>query len=226
MRACWKLALLLVGFAMAASPARAQITFLRSEQTREVSAGGQLIGPATLDSTTASLLRPDGSALVIFRTENTIGPGLGLETNLGFRISGGVWGEVNGAWSRTQLRTRVSDDVESVGAQTITGTLFRFSVEGAVLRYFAEQETLSFFVRGGAGWMRELAGDSVLVEDGVVAHAGVGFRHWFREYARGRLRKAGVRVEFRANIRSAGVSFGEQKLRVSPAAAGNLVFGF
>ncbi len=84
----------------------------------------------------------------------------------------------------------------------------------------------SFFTRAGAGWMRELTGGASLASDGVVANAGIGVRHWWRDRPKGSFRRLGFRAEFRLNIRSTSLSPLEPAARVGAAAAGNFVMGF
>jgi len=192
----------------------------------EFTVGGAFQGPVSFGTANADLLRSDGSRLTLFRTENRSSLGYGLETSLAFQLRRSVWAEVGGGFTRADLRTRVSGDAESVGADTVTADLVRFSVQGAALWYFRDRGRTAWFVRGGAGWMRELAGDATLVEDGLLGHGGIGLRHWWRDGTRGTVKRIGLRLEFRADLRSPGISLGDGGMRVGPAAAGHLVFGF
>jgi len=192
----------------------------------ELNVGGAFLGPVSFGKASADLLRSDGSRLTLFETENRSSPGYGVEASLAFQMRRSIWAEVTGGFTQADLRTRISGDAESVGAETVTANLRRFTVQGAALWYFRVRGRTGWFVRGGAGWMRELAGESTLVEDGIIGHGGIGLRHWWRDGTRGTVKRIGLRLEFRADLRSSGITLGKSGLRVGPAAAGHLVFGF
>ena len=153
----------------------------RPPRAKTLSFGGVWIAPLSLGTATAGLERPDGSQLVVFQAENDLGPGLGVETGLAIELRRNFLVEISGGWVHTELRTRVSDDVESAPDLTLTETLTRFSVEASGLWQFRTRGATVYFVRGGAGWMRELTGGASLVEDGVVANGGLGLRHLVAE---------------------------------------------
>jgi hypothetical protein len=224
---CWVLGAVAMIFA-AAGVADAQVPRPqpRPRRAKTLSFGGVWIAPLSLGSATAGFERPDGSQLVVFRAENDLSMGLGLEASFGVELNRNFWLEITGGWVRSDLRTRVSDDVESVPTDTLTEALSRFSVEGSALWYFRTRARTGYFVRGGAGWMRELTGGASLAEDGIVANGGLGVRHWWRDNPRGSFRRVGFRAEFRLNVRSKSLSQVESKLRISPAGAGLLVIGF
>lgn len=198
----------------------------RPPRPKELSFGGHMITPTSFGNAVANLERPDGADQALFRVDNTLGPGFGLETSFGLRLRPEFWAEVTGTWTSSELRTRVSDDFESVADTTVTETLTRFTVEGSALWYFRARGATSFFTRTGAGWMRELTGGASLAVDGLVANAGLGLKHWWRDRPRGSFRRLGIRAEFRLNIRSTSLSPLEPVARVGAAAAGSFVMGF
>ena len=102
----------------------------------------------------------------------------------------------------------------------------RFTLEGAGVWMLNDRGRARWFVRGGVGWMREVDETGVLIEDGTIANIGGGMKYWWRDQARGTLRKLGLRVEGRAAIRSSGISLDQKSTRVAPVLAGGLVFGF
>ena len=192
----------------------------------ELVVGGVFTSSLTMGSADANLLRPDGSNLALFRTENSFGPGAGLELNLGFRVSRTVRVEASGTWMRVSARTRVSDDFESAPDQTISSPVDRLALEGAGLWFFRDRGKTAWFVRGSAGWMREFAGGYTLSKNGTIGSGGVGLRHWFRGGTKGRLKRLGVRAEFRGVFRSGGLSLGDSGARIGAAGLGHVVFGF
>lgn len=192
----------------------------------ELVAGGALASPMSMGSASANLLRSDGSNLRLFETENSFGFGLGLELNLGFRLTPKVRVEASGTWMRVSARSRISDDFESASSTTISSPVDRLVLEGAALWFFREKGKTAWFVRGSGGWMREFAGGYTLSKNGGTGSGGVGLRHWWRDGGKGRIKRMGVRAEFRAAIRSGGLSLGETGTRLGAAGLGHVVFGF
>ena len=82
---------------------------------------------------------------------------------------------------------------------------------------------LAPFVTGGAGYIRQLHEDRTLAETGRIYYAGAGARLWLRG-GHGRARPAGVRGEFRMNIRNRGIDF-EDKMRTYPSVSIFLFIG-
>ena len=191
----------------------------------ELSLGGTFAAPAPAGSGSASLITPGGSNLDVFDLESTYGIGYGAEANLGFRVGPRLVIEAVGAWTRTTARTEVSDDVESAPGLTLTETISRGSVEGA-LRVQIGGGATAWFVRGSGGWMRELAGGNSLVQNGYVFSAGGGLRRWLRENGSGSVKRIGVRIEGRLVMFTRGIEFGSRELRLAPVAAGSVIFGF
>jgi hypothetical protein len=73
---------------------------------------------------------------------------------------------------------------------------------------------LAPFVTGGAGYLRQLHEDRTLAETGRIYYAGGGARYWLRG-GHGPARPAGLRGEFRMNVRTRGIDF-EDKMRRYP----------
>ena len=191
----------------------------------ETGVGGLFVGPMPLGSSSADLLQPDGRPLPLFRAETSLRPGPGIEAHLSRRVGPRWAAEVSGAWALTAIRTRASGDVEDVPSATLTAGLFRFSVQGSALWSIAATADREVFLRAGAGWMRELTRSAGLARDGVIGTAGVGVKYWRHRSTPGG-RRWGVRLEGRAVLRARGVALGAETVRVAPAAAADVLFGF
>lgn len=194
----------------------------------ELAVGGFAFGETSFGTTTAEFIANDGSRLTVFRADSALRPGFGLELHLGIGLSPAVAIEGSGSWTRADFRTRVTDDVEGVGETVIKERLTRYAVEGAVLWTFSRRGKTSWFVRGGAGWMRDLTGNDSLVEDGIAGSVGGGMKYLWNTAPRGGFRATGFRIEGRALAHKRGLVLGpdRERLRVTPAVAGSLVFGF
>lgn len=197
------------------------------KRAKEFVVGGILAGPSSLGSADAILLGGTGSsAVTLFRTENRMATGYGVELNLGLAIRKALWAEVGGGWTHAGLGTKITSDFEGAESETLSSPMSRFTLEGALLWYFRERGKTSWFVRAGGGWMRETAGGNTLTGDGVIGGGGAGVRHWWRTNGKGSVKRLGFRAEFRAGLRSGGISLGEGSLRFGVGGAGHVVFGF
>jgi hypothetical protein len=76
--------------------------------------------------------------------------------------------------------------------------------------------------------MRDLTGNDSLVEDGIAGSVGGGMKYLWNPGARGGFRATGFRIEGRALLHKRGLVPGpdRERLRVTPAVAGSLIFGF
>ncbi len=216
-----------VAFSVHTAIASAAAPQLPPEPPRaDVAVGVMFTAAMPLGDASADLIRPDGSPLALFRSDVTVRPGPGLEVHVSRRILARWSAELSGTWAVTDIQTRVSSDFEDVPAATLTERLSRFSIEGSALWIVAGGPTRSVFVRAGAGWMREVAGAATLAEDGIIGSAGAGVKSWWRRATPGGGRRWGVRLDGRAVFRARGVDLGADTVRVAPAAAADLLFGF
>lgn len=197
-------------------------------RAKEFMFGGSLVGPTPLGSAPAELLGGSGNTTVTqFRVKDSLATGFGVHTGIGVALRRSFWIEVAGAWTRSSLKSRIADDFEDADDDGgITSGMSRFQVEASVVRYFRERGARAWFVRAGAGWMRETAGGNTLTGDGVVAGAGIGLRHWWRTAGKGSVKRAGIRLEGRADVRSGGIDLGDKSIRFGPAAIAQIVFGY
>lgn len=212
--------------AATATPAVAQ-TGARPPVQREHEAaiGVVVAGPASLGSSSATLIRPNGTPLELFRVENRFAFRYGVEAVLGYQLARRFWLEGAGSWTRGDIESRVESDFEDATLLTAATKLSRFAVEGGGLVALNEPGAATWFLRGTAGWMRELGGDNVLAENGIIGNAGFGVKYWWRDPATGS-RKIGLRLEARANARTGGIALGEDKLRVAGVGFAGLMFGW
>jgi hypothetical protein len=218
-------AAVLVAVPSAPALAQTQSVQVPARHPVELAVGGLVFGETSLGTKTAELIAPDGRPVTFFQTDNALRPGFGLEAHLGVGLSRTFFIEASGGWSQADFRTRITSDIEGVPDATVKETRTEFSVEGSALWVFARQGKIDWFVRGGAGWTRDLTGNDSLVEDGTIGNAGAGVKYLWNPAARG-FRIAGFRVEGRALMHKRGLTIGEDRLRVTPGAAGSLIIAF
>jgi hypothetical protein len=191
---------------------------------KEFVVGGAWQGSVGMGSSSADLLRSNGTTLTLFETENSLSPGFGLTGGVGFSLSRSIWAEVLGGWSRATLRTEITDDVEDADVEPVRVDVTRFTVEGAALWYFRAGGANAWFARGGGGWGRELDESRALAEDTFHGTGSLGWRHWWGRPA-GRTR-SGFRASGGVEIRTGGLTLSDSTVRVGPTAAFHVFFGF
>lgn len=206
-----------------AAPALAQ----PAQPRRPMEIGGGLvwIAPRSLGSIDASLLDADGDPVTLFSADVETAAGLGLEVILSQEVASRLDVEVLGGWTRFDVRTVVTDDLEDVPEIALTETLTRYSIEGGVLWRFAGTGRTAWFVRGSGGWMRETASDMSLAENGWVATGAVGFKYWMSRRPTGQDR-VGIRAEMRLLYRRDGIALDDGDFRIWPAGAASAVVRF
>lgn len=189
----------------------------------EFGVGGRFAGPVSFGESSADLIRPDGSPLPLFRTENSLGPEIGIVGHLGFRVAGPLVIEGAGRWGRASLRSEVVEDLEGAGRVSLSESVMRFAVEGAALWSLHRTARHDLFLLTGGGWTRELAGESVLGVSGQVANLGVGVKYW---WPTGRDTSwLGFRLQGHASIRRNGLTLGASGLHVAPVITGSFIVG-
>lgn len=192
---------------------------------KEVTFGSFVAAPSSLGTRSADLTRPDGSPLELFSTDNRAATRAGVEAMLTFPLWSRLAAEAAGSWSRGDVESRIEHDFENADLVVASTSLTRFTIEGGALYDLKRRPRWTWFVRGTAGWMRELTGENVVAKDGVVGNIGSGVKYWWREPAAGR-RGMGLRVEGRANLRSGGVVIGDDKVRIAGVVFGGFVVGW
>jgi len=215
----------ILGATTAAAFAQTAPVQLPAKHPIELAVGGLVTGETSFGTKTAELIGPDGRPVTLFETDNALRPGFGLEAHLGVGLGRAFFVEASGGWSQADFRTRISNDIEAVPDTNLKETRTRFAIEGAALWMFANQGKVRWFVRGSAGCARDLTGNDSLVEDAIVGSVGGGMKYLWNPAARG-FRIAGFRVEGRALMQKRGLTIGEDRLRVTPAAAGSLIIAF
>lgn len=189
----------------------------------EVSAGALFIGGYSAGSMDANLTtnQSGGSSSTLFSSESKVDAATGIEARFGvhlsrrFMVEGGVF------TARPQLTTRVSGDIEGAPDARVSETLSVYVIDGAFVGAFGAPESrVAPFVRIGAGYVRELHEDNMLVETGQMFHAGGGATVWLNQR-----RTVGARFDARVIVISGGIDLGEGS-RTQGAAAGMVVFAF
>jgi len=184
-----------------------------------------IVTPISLGSSDITLTAPNGSDLVIGHTNTTLGAGIALEAQAGIRVTAKLRVEGSGSWTSATYSTHISNDIEQAPSIDATAAASQFAVEGAGVWSLRRKGKTEYFLRGSAGWTREIA-EGTLLWDGVTGSAGGGVKYWWRERPRGTVKRLGLRIDGRAVFRNIGLAESARKTRVSALFAGGITFGF
>jgi hypothetical protein len=191
----------------------------------EVSVG--VVGDAGVSAgtTRAELIDGNGQVVPLFTATHRTAAALGLDARVSLRLRGPWLAELSGGWTRPELRSAISSDLDGADDTVATLGTHRVVVELGVVRRFGRAGRFDPYVRASAGWLRELTADRALVDDGVAAQVGGGLKYWMRDGQPGWLGRVALRTDIRLAVRRGGLSLGETGTTVAPAVSVGLIIG-
>jgi hypothetical protein len=188
--------------------------------------GGESLGrvPATLIPN-----QSQGGTYELFTTDTTLASAPAFEARVAYHITRSL--AVEGAFivGSPELRTRITRDKEDAAEVTATERLSEYRVDASIVWHLAGLggSRAVPFVFGGAGYIRQLHQDRVLLETGHTFHAGAGLKVAFSTRPHGLIRSLGLRADARVYVREGGLAVdGEKSTHTSPAASAGLMVGF
>ena len=160
----------------------------------------------------------------LFHADSAFEGTRGVEARVGFALSRALAIEVAGTYAKPELGITISMDSESTDTVQVAEQISQYTVEVHGV-FQLPRVTLGSRIRPyailGAGYLRQLHEDRLLVETGRVYHVGAGVRYWLRGgSATGRA--LGIRADARYVRRAGGVDF-EDRSRGYPVLS---VLGF
>jgi hypothetical protein len=184
----------------------------------EAAFGGLWFGRQPLGTADANETTPTGGALKIFATSSELATVFGLEGRVAIRVLSSLEAEVQGTYSRPQLKVAIGGDSEGATAVTAVEKVQQFTIGGGVVWYVPARlgSRLVPFVAGGMGQLRQMHQDRVLLETGRYFQVGGGVKAIFVSRPRGLVNAIGARVDLRALVRTNGVAF-DDRGHASPA---------
>ncbi|MEO5820741.1 MAG: hypothetical protein ABIT71_09565 [Vicinamibacteraceae bacterium] len=168
---------------------------------------------------------PTGAAVTLFDTGVAILPGPGAELRLGWRVFRGVYAEATGGLGVNTIEARITGDIEQAPAITVSSTLTQITIEGGALIELPPLRlsvgNLVPFVDGGAGYLRQVHEQRVLIETGRTFYAGAGVK-WRSAVSRpkGLVQRLAVRADARLVSRSDGVDVDDSRRNYITVSAG------
>jgi hypothetical protein len=188
--------------------------------------GGESLGraPATLIPN-----QSQGGTYELFTTDTTLASAPAFEARVGYRVTRSLAVEAAFLVGSPELRTRITRDTEDAAEVTATERLSEYRVDGSVVWHLTRLggSRAVPFVFGGAGYIRQLHQDRVLLETGHTFHAGAGVKVALSTRQRGLIRSLGLRADARVYVRDGGLAVdGDKNTHTSPAASAGLMVGF
>lgn len=190
----------------------------------EIGAGVLYLGGQQLDDRDANLTRNQigGEPFTLFQSDTRMEAAPGLEARVGWRLTRRFAVEGGVMMARPRLSARIRSDVEGIPDATLEEDLSLYIFDGAVVFQLGGTSggRVVPFVRAGAGYVRELHEDNILVETGQAYHGGGGAYLWF-----GQRRRTGLRLDARLIVLDGGVDLGKGTRTLGTGGA-SIVFSF
>jgi len=157
------------------------------------------------------------SPFMLFRADARMSGSTSAEGRVGFAVTRILSVEVGATYGKPQLAVTIAQDPEADGAPVVAEKISQLTIDVSGIYQISQLRLGSRarpYVMGGAGYLRQLHEDRLLVETGRIIHLGGGVRYWLR--GGGDTGRAfGVRADVRFVHRTNGIDF-EKRSRSYP----------
>ena len=193
----------------------------------ELSVGAGFLGASTLGAADADLRGRSNQSFELFDTSSRIGVSVPLEVRLDVLLAPRYVFEIRGAWSRPELETSVTNDVEGAPGVTLVERVDQYSLDLVLLVNLrpVRPRTLVPFVSGGAGYAGAVHEGLTLLENGISFRGGGGFKYPLVVQRRGRIKGLGIRADAALVLMTGGLA-GEGDSSRQVATSGSLYLAF
>jgi hypothetical protein len=171
--------------------------------------------------TSSALLRGNATGatpppFTLFTSDSHFSTAAAPELRVGVSLGGRFTLEGGAALAHPRIGVGITADAEAAAQELVGEELQQYVFDGGVNWQLPINlgRRLAPFVTGGAGYLRQLHEDRTFAETGRIYYAGGGARYWLHG-GHGTERPAGLRGEFRLNMRTGGIDF-EDKMRAYP----------
>jgi len=217
-----------IAMLLCASPAIAQSSSpVGAESGRlDLTIGMVWIGRAEIGTRDADETTGTGGTFRLFSSSTTLTSASGLEGHLGFRLMPRLEVEASASCAKPRVEKRVDNDFETSNAPlTLADTIEQFTIGGAALWYLRLPRLGNrVFLRGGAGYLRQLEHEGTLAVTGRTYDVGGGMKFGLLSRT-GWWKGIGVRLDARAVVRQKGVTL-DNRAHASPAVGAALFVRF
>ena len=193
----------------------------------ELSVGAGFLGASSLGTADADLRGRNNQSFQLFDSSSRIGVSVPVEVRLDFLLGPRYVFEIRGAWSRPELETSVSGDVEGAPGLTLVERVDQYSLDLGLLVNLgqARSRTLVPFVSGGAGYAGAVHEGLTLLENGISFRGGGGFKYPLVMQRRGRIKGMGIRADAAVIVMTGGLA-GESDTARQVTTSGSLYLTF
>jgi hypothetical protein len=209
-------ALLLLG----ATSAFAQEAPSLREHCVTIDAGAIVLGGYDIGTSSAKLrgnaMGPAPAPFTLLTAHSAVTRTTAPELRVGVSLTRRIAIEFGATVGYPHVGVGISADAESVVQELPGEALEQYLFDGGLNWQLPVSlgRRLAPFASAGAGYLRQLHEDRTFVETGRIYYAGAGARYWLRG-GHGQAWPAGLRGEFRLNMRRGGIDF-EDKMRAYP----------
>ena len=195
----------------------------------EVGGGFGLLGGASIGTEDANLRANTSPAepYRLFTAESSVQRAGVLEARLGVALTRRYAVEGRFSFSRPELQSSISADVEGAPGLTVVERVDQYVIDAAVLVLFDEARFARMvpFASAGGGYVRQLHEGLTVIEGGGIYHVGGGIKHWFFSRNSGFARAAGARADARLYFLTGGFALDDGP-RSHGAISGSVFLGF
>jgi hypothetical protein len=193
----------------------------------ELSVGAGFLGASSLGTADADLRARGNQFFQLFDTSSRVGASVPVEVRLDFLLGPRYVFEVRGAWSRPELETSVTGDVEGAPALTLVERVNQYALDLGLLVHLGQTRprTLVPFISGGAGYAGAVHEGLTLLENGISFRGGGGLKYPLVTERRGRIKGLGIRADAAFVVMSGGLA-GENDATRQVATSGSLYLTF
>jgi hypothetical protein len=176
----------------------------------DLSIGSGFIGSSGLGSVDADLRGSGSASFQLFATSSRLGQSIPLEVRIDFLVSPRYVLEMRGAWSRPELKTSVSGDVEGAPPLDVIERIDQYSLDVGLLITLKPPRLRAIvpFIAAGAGYVGAVHEGLTLLENGFGFRGGGGFKYPLTMRDTGRLKGSGVRVDTALILMASGLASG------------------
>ena len=176
----------------------------------DLSVGAGFISGSGLGDADADLRGRSGAPLQLFATSSRLGGSPPFEVRLGYRISPRYTLEMRGGWSRPEIQTSVSGDVEGAPSLTVAEKVDLYSLDLGILVMFNRRQprAVTPFISAGAGYAGAVHEGLTLLENGLTYRAGGGIKYPLALRNRAWIKAIGVRADGTLIFMSGGLASG------------------
>lgn len=187
----------------------------------DLAVGSGIVGGAGLGQSNADLRGRSGEPVGLFETSSRVAMSVPLEVRVGYEPSPRYGLEMRAGYTRPELRTDITGDVEGAPALTAIERVHQYVLDGGIVVPLtrARARAAGPFLSAGAGYGWIVHEGLALLEHGVTFRGGGGARYPLVTRNRGFIRGLGIRGDAAFVVMTGGAALGDGASRHLTATA-------